>query len=84
MPDRSPFFIPSATFLISAFSVFAASLDRDLAIVFDLDPEHDRGAAHGAVLDVALVATGLPVDRYNDFLAARGTGIAGFVIQAHD
>lgn len=53
-----------------------------IAVGLDLDVDHVRPAADGAVLDVLLHMTGGEVDRHDDLLAALAADVSGFVVHA--
>src|SRR5437763_14681158 len=62
-------------------SLFELGPDARRAVVVELDVDHVRPAAHGAILRVRLALAGRRVERHDDLLAARAAHVARFVAQ---
>ena len=58
-------------------------VDRDRTVFVDMHAQHDRVAAHGAILDVLLFFTRVHVDRDDDALAAIRTIETRFFLGLH-
>jgi hypothetical protein len=60
--------------------LFVPPLDMGLAVGIDVDVQHHRVAADGAVLDVVLVSAPRDIHRHDDFFAARVACVDDFLV----